>query len=233
MEKETKKCPYCGEEILISAKKCKHCGEWLTDKPINSQSYNKVVQKESCFNPNYLYDKRWMKYLFWMTIIGIAISNIYSEDSTVHNKYLEIFGTIIGGTGEICFLYLLMKAMSYMSKPLNIYFVLSISLDIFVSIFYIFFILLWEIVNENIYVILFCIVIASYVIIALLGIQFMLNYEGIIKRTGLIIVIYYCTSLIWMIVEDYCAFPIAFWVSLTIDILYYRYLRNLLTRNNE
>lgn len=28
MEK-TKKCPYCGEEILAVARKCKHCGEWL------------------------------------------------------------------------------------------------------------------------------------------------------------------------------------------------------------
>jgi hypothetical protein len=26
---DTKRCPYCGEEILAVAKKCKHCGEML------------------------------------------------------------------------------------------------------------------------------------------------------------------------------------------------------------
>lgn len=30
--KDTKTCPYCGEEILAVAKKCKYCGEWLEDK---------------------------------------------------------------------------------------------------------------------------------------------------------------------------------------------------------
>ena len=26
---ETKQCPYCSEDILVTAVKCKHCGEWL------------------------------------------------------------------------------------------------------------------------------------------------------------------------------------------------------------
>lgn len=33
MEKITKTCPYCGEEIMPSAIKCKHCGEWLNKEP--------------------------------------------------------------------------------------------------------------------------------------------------------------------------------------------------------
>jgi hypothetical protein len=32
MEQDIKKCHYCGEEILETAKKCKHCGEWLEAK---------------------------------------------------------------------------------------------------------------------------------------------------------------------------------------------------------
>lgn len=38
---ETKRCPYCGEEILAIAKKCKHCGEWLETK-------EPVKEKKAC-----------------------------------------------------------------------------------------------------------------------------------------------------------------------------------------
>ena len=33
LTEETKRCPYCGEEILAVAKKCKHCREWLKEEP--------------------------------------------------------------------------------------------------------------------------------------------------------------------------------------------------------
>ncbi len=41
---ETKRCPYCGEEILAVAKKCKHCGEWLDDddKELEDEEPQKV-----------------------------------------------------------------------------------------------------------------------------------------------------------------------------------------------
>lgn len=43
---ETKKCPYCGEEILAVAKKCKHCKQWLTDDYIgNNAKENGVTEK--------------------------------------------------------------------------------------------------------------------------------------------------------------------------------------------
>ena len=55
MEQETKKCPYCGEEIMATAKKCKHFGKWLVEaRNMPRQQYN--VKKESYFGYKYLYD---------------------------------------------------------------------------------------------------------------------------------------------------------------------------------
>lgn len=38
---ETKRCPFCGEEILAAAKKCKHCGEWL-------EKHEHMKEKKTC-----------------------------------------------------------------------------------------------------------------------------------------------------------------------------------------
>lgn len=48
---ETKKCPFCSEEILAEAKKCKYCGEYLDDslREKNKPKETTVVAKEGCF----------------------------------------------------------------------------------------------------------------------------------------------------------------------------------------
>lgn len=44
---ETKKCPYCGQEILSVAKKCRYCGNWIdgTNQPVSRQSNEKSGMK--------------------------------------------------------------------------------------------------------------------------------------------------------------------------------------------
>ena len=48
MEDATKRCPYCGEEILAVAKKCKHCGEWLDENTQVSEPQLTSVPEPVC-----------------------------------------------------------------------------------------------------------------------------------------------------------------------------------------
>ena len=67
MEK-TKRCPYCGEEILAIAKKCKHCGEWLDETHPLKETKNAPACGESIAEPT-LKSKACLKCLYFTIII--------------------------------------------------------------------------------------------------------------------------------------------------------------------
>ncbi len=86
--KQTKKCPYCGLEILAVAKKCKHCGKWLNedateaerntvnDEPIDTEPEAEEADQTPLVSP--MPQKKAVKEksdnkIFWVAIIFFAI----------------------------------------------------------------------------------------------------------------------------------------------------------------
>lgn len=243
MEQGTKKCPYCGEEILAVAKKCKHCGEWL-NKPPQKNTQKQPVRKESYFDPKYRYDGTLMNGLFWVTIAGSFIQALHrygvADDLIIRGssviKFIfsvakffsmipEAIGDFLFFAGEITFVYLLMKTMSNYHKPLKSLFIINLAVILFS--YFIDIVFDDHVFNENGYVIILLVMIICPV---LLGTQIIQNYEGTIRNTGWVIIIYSIISIIVAIIGGFIAFPIAcFLLYFFTDYFYLKYLRDILS----
>lgn len=246
MEQEKKNCPYCGEEIMASAKKCKHCGEWLIKTPSPPSPPKQPVRKESYFGPKYKYDSTWMSILFWVTITGAFIQALYNSEiadgivvsGNIITKFIlatikffsiipEVMGDFLFTAGEITFMYLLMKAMSNFHKPLKEIFVANIVIIAVIELVYI-------IIDDNMLDLtsIILILFLSILLPTILGVQIITNYEGIIKDTGWVIIIYPIVSVAAAILGNYLAFPVlTFLLSFLPDYFYFKYFQNLLSNN--
>ena len=238
-----KNCPYCGEEIMATAKKCKHCGEWLVEVT-NVASQQQPVRMESYFDSKYLYDKVWMNILFWLTIIGAFIQAVHNSGVTVSestHSYLryiqwaseipEAVGGFLCGAGEICFVILLMKVFSNFHKPLKGWFITYIIFSVIILFIY----LLSEDSKNGAISIseaLMGLIVVSPILIPVLLLPIMIinNYEGNIKTLGWVMIGYTIASTIAGLIADYVSPIAAFFINFLIDFFYYRFLSDTLTK---
>lgn len=91
---ESKRCPFCGEEVRKLAKKCKHCGEWIiknTETDTNSNSSSISTQKSRDYKPTFF------DYLFlgtdilWglLPIVLIICALIFVPNKSAHEKAIK------------------------------------------------------------------------------------------------------------------------------------------------
>lgn len=94
---ETKNCPYCGEEIMPTAKKCRHCGEWLPmeqqiGKPFpnnnNSTPANVAESRKELPNAGML------QLACWITMALEIIQTF--QVNTITSPHSSLWGTIWG-----------------------------------------------------------------------------------------------------------------------------------------
>jgi hypothetical protein len=81
-----KKCPYCGEEILVVAK-CKHCGEWLGEEEIEEEVDENEEEDDEEEDDENKINRCWPALLY--TIGGLAVFH-FGSWHLIWNKKINV-----------------------------------------------------------------------------------------------------------------------------------------------
>jgi hypothetical protein len=138
MERNTKKCPYCGEEILAVAKKCKHCGEWIEEEIQESRTVLQISDTEENYSQAYKHAGS-MTWICYAAILVAVIGGLQDLDpDMLPHKYsffidLAIFIpeslTILAGA--VLWIVLFWNLKNLFSKKLHGLFITLIVLEAF------------------------------------------------------------------------------------------------------
>ncbi|MDR0758128.1 MAG: zinc ribbon domain-containing protein [Tannerella sp.] len=95
----TKNCPFCGEEILATARKCKHCGEWLEE-----QTETEIEAPESTLITNF--NSTWLVRACWAAMIFTIVIGLkrqlkgHEYASVILPAYSRIMFVAAIGSGQ-------------------------------------------------------------------------------------------------------------------------------------
>lgn len=100
-QKETKTCPYCGNEIFAVAKKCKHCGKWIDKDPESPHDISTEIEKDSdisnnkkTFSGSSVAASVGMLFtailLICIIVYGFSQSNVGSKNNKIHLSDLQV-----------------------------------------------------------------------------------------------------------------------------------------------